>query len=184
MPRLINRFFKLLLEILEFVLIVVTVASLIYLFVGIPLRITGNSMIPTLLDGEQVFAERISVKNNSIGKGDILVIKHPKREEVLLIKRLIGVPGDTAEIKDGFVHINEIKISEPYLTPGIKTTGFGLIPNNTKIQIGNGKYLILGDNRESSSDSREWGLIDENLVVGKTLFVYLPINNIRLLKGR
>lgn len=184
MGKLLNRLLKPLLEFLEFILIVVTVASLIYLFVGIPLKITGNSMIPTLLDGEQVFAEKLSIKNSSIKRGDILIIKHPKQTEILLIKRVIGLPGDNLKIRDGFVFVNNVKIIEPYLSPEIKTSGYGEIPNNTIIHVDNGKYLLLGDNRENSSDSREWGEIDESLIVGKALFVYLPINNIRLLKGR
>ena len=184
MPKLINRFLKLLLEILEFVLISVTVASLIYLFVGVPLKITGNSMIPTLHDGEQVFSEKLSVKNNSIKRGEILIITYTKQSPILLIKRVIGLPNDDVEIKDGYIFVNDVKIIEPYLTPETKTSGYGLIPNNVKIHVDDGKYLLLGDNRENSSDSREWGPINENLVVGKALFVYLPINGIRLLKGR
>jgi len=184
MPKLINRFLKLFLEILEFVLIGVTVASLIYLFVGIPLKITGNSMVPTLLDGEQVFAEKLSINNNSIKRGEIIIIKQPEQPKVLLIKRVIGLPNDNIEIKDSFVFVNDLKINEPYLSPNTKTSGYDKIPNNTKIRIDEGKYLLLGDNRENSADSREWGLIDERLIVGKALFVYLPVSEIRLLKGR
>lgn len=184
MSKSLNRLLKILLEILEFVLIGVTVASLIYLFVGVPLKITGNSMIPTLHDGEQVFAEKLSINNNSIKRGEILIIKHPKQPKVLLVKRVIGLPNDDVEIRDNFVFVNDVKINEPYLSPDTKTSGYGEIPNNTKIRIDEGGYLLLGDNRENSADSREWGLIDENLIVGKALLVYLPVSDIRLLKGQ
>jgi len=140
-------------------------------------------MYPNLHDKEQIVAEKISVKSSSIKRGDIVIFKHPFEEDKLLIKRIIGLPGETLQIKDGSVYIDGEKLSEPYLSGDVITKGSKLLEDNAEYKIRNNAYVVMGDNREESTDSREWGYVDKDLIVGKGVLVYFPLNRIRLIKS-
>lgn len=139
-------------------------------------------MYPNFHDKEQIVAEKISVKKSSIKRGDVVIFKHPF-EDKLLIKRVIGLPGETFEIKDGFIYINGEKLNEPYLSDKVKTKGHKLLEEGPQYKIRDDSYVVLGDNREESTDSREWGYVDEELLKAKGVFVYYPLSNIRFIKS-
>lgn len=153
-----------------------------YFFVGQLLEVTGDSMYPTFHDKEQIIAEKVSIKVKELERGEILIFEHPNEKGRLLIKRLIGLPGETIKIKNGKVYINGKELNEPYLSD-TTTEGQSFIKDGLEYKIRENTYVMMGDNRLKSTDSREWGFVDKELIVGRGVVVYYPFNRIRLIKN-
>src|SRR3989344_1564993 len=145
-----------------------------------PLVVTGNSMLPNFHDSEQILIEKVSLKYREIKRGDVVIVKHPENHNVLLLKRVVGLPGETFEISNGRIFINGEGLDEPYLFEQNVTLGKESIPDDETLLIPNDGYVVLGDNRDDSLDSRNWGPLKKNLIVGRNLLVYAPITNFRL----
>lgn len=154
-----------------------------WFFLAEPLEVTGDSMNPTLLDKEQIIAEKVSLKFKDVKRGDIVVFKNPKNKNILVIKRVIGLPNERFLINEGDVYINGKKLTESYLDQETVTKAKGLIQQNVEVKIPNDSYILLGDNRENSTDSRNFGAISKELLFGHALFVYYPSENLRFLNN-
>lgn len=152
-----------------------------YLLLGQILEITGDSMYPTLLNKEHILAEKVSYKFADVQRGEIIVFHSPEQNGYLIIKRVIGLPGETVTIKYGLVYINGKVLEEQYLPPGTQTEEGTQIKEGEDFKVPNNTYFVLGDNRNRSIDSRFWGIVNKNLIVGRALFVYKPITKFRLL---
>ena len=139
--------------------------------------VPSESMVPTLEVNDHVVVTKLSYKMHEPERGDVVVFKYPINEEqglkeVDYVKRLIGLPGETLEIKDNTVYINETPLKESYLNAGTD------MPNYGPITIPEGMYFMMGDNRNNSSDSREWGFVSEEYLIGKAQFIYWPFAHI------
>ncbi|XBM33197.1 signal peptidase I [Bacillus licheniformis] len=164
------------------IIIAVVLALLIRAFLFEPYLVEGTSMDPTLHDGERLFVYKTVRYVGEFKRGDIVIIDGDEKN-VHYVKRLIGLPGDTVQMKDDTLYINGKKVSEPYLSEnrkeaeavGVKLTGdFG------PVKAPEGKYFVMGDNRQRSMDSRNGlGLIDKKRVAGTSQFVFFPFNEIR-----
>ncbi|KAA6453035.1 signal peptidase I [Bacillus swezeyi] len=164
------------------IVIAVALALLIRAFLFEPYLVEGTSMDPTLHDGERLFVYKTVKYIGEFKRGDIVIIDGDEKN-VHYVKRLIGLPGDTVQMKDDTLYINGKKVSEPYLKAnkkeaeavGVKLTGdFG------PVNVPKGKYFVMGDNRQRSMDSRNGlGLIDKKRVAGTSQFVFFPFNEIR-----
>lgn len=132
------------------------------------------SMVPTVLPGDRVFMERIVVRFTGLNRGDIVVFTPPIPSEDDYLKRVIGLPGDTVEVRGGQVRITGAVLSEPYLQEAPRYT-YG------PIKVPEGKVLVLGDNRNQSYDSHSWGLLDISAVHGRAWIRYWPLNRAGLL---
>lgn len=145
------------------VCITVAIVSLIMIFVGQFVVISGESMLPTYENGNVVFVEKIS---NNFNRFDIITVT-PEKLNHIIVKRVIGIPGDTVQIIDGFVYINNKQIDD-IITDKIKDAGMA----STPITLNENEYFILGDNRNNSYDSRfeDVGIITSDDVFGKVLF--------------
>jgi len=155
------------------------VAVIVKTFAFQAFYIPSGSMEPTLKPGDRVLVNKVSYHLHSIHRGDIVVFKRPPSEAgdptiKDLIKRVIGLPGDTIESRDGLVYINDRLISEPYLPRGTLTTS---LPKRT---VPAGQYFVMGDNRNNSKDSRFIGPIPGNLIVGRAFVRVWPLSGIRL----
>ena len=128
-------------------------------------RIDGNSMNPTLLNGEYLIISNFAYQLDEPERGDIIVFRHP-RSELNLIKRVIGLPGDTVEIQNGVVRVNGNALDEPYIQAPPTYSSSWVVPE--------GQYFVLGDNRNNSSDSHAWGFLPLDHILGKALLVYWP----------
>lgn len=129
-----------------------------------PYLISGESMLPTLTNNENIQADTQIYNNTSPARGDIIVLTPPVENETdAYIKRIIGLPGETIEISDGKVYINNEAITEPYLMAQDKTYG------DLIITLKADEYLVLGDNREESGDSREFGPILFSDIIGEAI---------------
>ncbi len=177
-----NKLSRILLDLL-FIFVVGIFVLFFSLFVLMqPLVVTGNSMLPNFHDSEQILVEKVSLKYREIGRGDVVIVKHPENHSTLLLKRVIGLPGETFEISNGNVFINGESLDEPYLFEQNVTLGKVSIPDNVALLIPSNSYVVLGDNRDDSLDSRNWGPLEKNLIVGRNLLVYAPIANFRLVR--
>jgi len=130
-------------------------------------RVDGFSMVPTLQDGEYVLVNRLAYRSNLPTRGDIIVFVSPQAPNLDLIKRVIGLPGDTVRIFDGEVQINGHTLQEPYIAAAPVYNGEWQVPE--------GNLFVLGDNRNDSSDSHAWGLLPIENVIGKAILIYWPI---------
>lgn len=169
-------------DLLEVVIISSVIVLLTFIFIGQPLVVTGDSMKPNLLDGEQMVADKLSIKFKEINRGEVVIVTHPEKPQIFLVKRVVGVPGDKFEISEGEVLIDGKIIQEPYINPETKTANGNKIREREIINLTFEQYIVLGDNRENSADSRNWGIIEKNKIIGKAFVVYYPLNSIRLVR--
>lgn len=165
-------------------IVIIIVVILIRTYIVTPVIVRGDSMYSTLEDGEVLFLSKINYQVSDIKRFDIVVVEDLDND--LIIKRIIGLPGDKVEYKEGILYINDEEIKEDYTdyvmedfdTDSIcKITDLecnGIIPDN--------KYLVLGDNREVSADSRVKGLINREQILGKTVLRIWPLNKINITK--
>lgn len=130
-------------------------------------RVDGFSMAPTFKDGEYVLVNRLAYQNSMPERGDIIVFVSPQTSNLDLIKRVIGLPGNTVRILDGVVQVNGQTLNEPYIAAAPVYNGEWAVPE--------GHLFVLGDNRNDSSDSHAWGLLPMENVIGKSILIYWPI---------
>src|SRR5690348_16111178 len=128
------------------------------------------SMEPTLNNDEYVLVNKAIYLLHPPERGDVIVFHNPTNTSVDFIKRVIGVPGDTVQIDDAHVTINGVQLNEPYISSPI-----GRVANAWKIPPG--RYFVLGDNRPVSDDSRYWGCVPQDYIVGKAVAIYWPTKN-------
>jgi signal peptidase I len=148
-----------------------TLVLSVVLFVSINIisariRVDGDSMVPTLVSGEYVVVNRLSYRLGNPQHGDIIVFHFPRNPSEEYIKRVIGLPGDVIEVMNGSVYVNGQLLNESYLEMRINYTG--------KWEVPPGQLFVLGDNRNNSSDSHDWGTVPMDYVVGKAVLVYWP----------
>lgn len=116
-----------------------------------------------------------------INRGDVIVFKAPTDEDKDFIKRVIGIPGDSVMIENGYVYVNGKQVNEdPYLDDDVRTYGGSYIADGETVTVPEGQYIVMGDNRPFSSDSREWGPLKKEDIIGKSFFVYWPLDTMRL----
>jgi len=162
----------------EIIIISLAIIIPIRYFLVQPFYVRGASMIPNFHDGEYLIIDELSYRIGEPERGEVIVFKYPLDKSQYFIKRIVGLPGESVTLGDGKIMvINEeypggIFLDESfYLVDGSKTYG------ETTIKLGEEEYLVLGDNRGSSLDSRSFGALDEDLIIGKVWFRGWPIDN-------
>lgn len=151
----------------------VLIAVLVILFLYRPVKVEGTSMMPSLYDQERLFINQFSYKFGigDIKRGDTVVFWFPEDTTKSYIKRVIGLPGDTIEVDDGYVIVNGKKLIENYVPPEYRDDRS--YPGHV---VPAGEYFVLGDHRISSNDSRAWGFVPKNYIYGKAVFVFWPLD--------
>lgn len=156
--------------------------GVIYFLLFRPFQVSGNSMYSSFQDKEYILTNLISLRFGNPKRGDVIVFKAPTEPSKDFIKRVIALPGDTLEIKNGYVYLNGKQLDESkYLDPGIKTQGGDFLYESVKITVPSDNYFVMGDNRSDSSDSRQWGLLNRNNTIGISLLVYWPPGHMHLI---
>ena len=174
------------LDIIETVVIALSIFLIVYLFVASPHQVNGQSMMPNFQSGEFVLSDKVSYRFNNPKRGDIVVFHAPEAANCPkgtgcdFIKRVLGLPGETVEVYDNAIWINGQKLEEPYIPADYETMP-GLATKGKSIYLGPNEYFVSGDNRPYSSDSRAWGAITKNDIVGKALFRYWPLKSAGLI---
>jgi signal peptidase I len=171
-----------LVEILRFSFLALLIVIPIRLFIAQPFIVSGASMEETFQSGEYLIVDQISYRFRVPERGDVVIFRYPRDPSKYFIKRIIGVPGDTVVIEGSIVRIfNEARpegfaLNEPY----VKSMHPGLSLTET---LGPREYFVMGDNRDQSSDSRVWGPLDKERVVGRALVRLFPPRSFEFLPG-
>jgi signal peptidase I len=167
-------------EMLETFLMSFIVLMVIYWTVALPEVVKGASMEPTFQTDERILVDRVSKHFKELERGDVVVLHPPGKDNVDYIKRIVGVPGDIIKILDCNIYISKdgekFLLEEPYLHSGTCTTEGPSLKEGRSIRIEDGQYVVLGDNRAFSVDSRIFGIIDEERILGRVVFRFWPFD--------
>lgn len=136
-------------------------------------RVVNISMQPTFYEGDVLLVNKLAYKLGTMHTGDVVIFHNPNFLEEDYIKRLIGKPGDVVRAERGIISVNGIPLDEPYIAQPPNYTGEWVVPANS--------VFVLGDNRNSSSDSHSWGFVPVEDLVGKALVIYWPINAVKVI---
>lgn len=164
--KLLTEGKSLLFEVIKIVILAVVIVLPVRYFLFQPFFVQGISMEPNFENGDYLIVDEISYRFREPERGEIIVFKYPKNPTQRYIKRIIGLPGETVEIKEGQVIIldengNQVLDESEYLSENIETSG------NIRVSLLEDEYFVLGDNRNFSSDSRRWGVLPKKYIVGK-----------------
>jgi signal peptidase I len=177
------------LDFLQSVVVAIVICIIVLVFFVSPSEVEGSSMQPNYYTGDRLYTNKLShwIGSTQFGKsvsldykrGDVVVVDKPG--VVSLIKRVVGLPGERLKVSDGKVYINSHLLEEKYLADDVYTTGGTFLKEDKEIEIPEGKYFVMGDNRKVSSDSRYIGLIDESWIQGKIFLRIWPLNQFGIL---
>jgi signal peptidase I len=151
------------------IIISLAVSAFFILFLYQPVKVEGTSMMPTLDDQERVFINKFVYRLEPIQRGDVVVFRYPRDTSKSYIKRVIAVPGDRVRIDDGLLYVNDRQITEDYVPSiyeDLRSYAETVVPAHA--------YFVLGDHRNLSNDSRDFGPVDERFIYGKAVFGYWP----------
>lgn len=168
-------------EFVRFAIIALIVVIPIRIFIAEPFVVSGSSMIPAFENGNYLIIDKISYRLSEPKRNDVVVFKYPKDETKFFIKRIIGLPKETIDIKGSAVTITNreypegFTLNEPYVK--------NIANNATHYELKDDEYFVMGDNRSGSSDSRYWGAVKRNLLTGRAFLRLFPINEIGILPG-
>jgi len=155
----------------------ILLAIIVIVFLYQPVQVEGTSMMPRLENHERIFINKFIYRLEPIRRGDVVVFWYPLDTTKSYIKRVIGLPGESVEIRDGRVLVNGKELDEPYVPSGYLDRQSYL-----PVQVKPDHYFVLGDHRGSSNDSRVWGTVDRSNIYGKAVFVYWPLGQMGLVR--
>lgn len=177
----LKKIYAFIVDTLQTLLLAASIFLVIYAFVARPFQVSGESMYPTFKNNEYILTNLIGLRLTELKKGDVVVFKAPTDPDKDFIKRVMAVPGDSVTLADGFVYVNGQRVDESkYLSLDVRTYGGASIREGETLIVPEGKVVVMGDNRANSSDSREWGLLDQKDIIGKSFYVYWPLTDMRL----
>ncbi len=169
-------------EIVRFSLIAILIVVPVRMFIAQPFIVSGDSMMETFQSGEYLVVDQVTHYFEDPKRGEVVIFRYPRDPSKFFIKRVIGVPGDTVQIVDGEVTILNAEnptgfvLNEPYIEP---------MPQAAPLTetLGDREYFVMGDNRSESSDSRAWGVLQEERIVGRALVRLFPPTELAFLPG-
>ncbi|OGI58424.1 signal peptidase I [Candidatus Nomurabacteria bacterium RIFCSPHIGHO2_12_FULL_37_29] len=168
-------------ELVRFAVMALIIVIPIRVFLAEPFVVSGSSMVPTFEDGNYLIIDKISYRLNDPKRDDVIIFRYPNDQTKFFIKRIIGLPNETVDIKGDVViitngeHKDGLKLSEPYVK--------NIANNILHFELKSDEYFVMGDNRSGSSDSRYWGGVKRNLITGKAFLRLLPVKKIDILPG-
>lgn len=161
-------------EILETLLIASVAIFLIYKYIAQPFVVEGASMQPNFYSGDYLLVDEVTYRFEKPERGQIIVFHNPQDTKEFFIKRIVGLPGDKVVVGNGTIYVNGRQINQNYLPAGMTT------PGNETVVLGSGQYFVVGDNRIVSYDSRSWGPLNGNLIVGMVRLRFWPLNELKI----
>lgn len=172
-------------ELVKVVVILTMAGYLFYVFVITLFVVDGASMEPNFFDKEYMLVNKISYYYSSPKRGDVIIFSYPGEPDKKFIKRIVGIPGDKVTIQDGKVYItnkNFFGILEESYIPKEMPTPTETLKTEVVKNVGPDEYFVLGDNRLNSSDSRIWGLLPKENIIGKAMMIIWPYQSATYLK--
>ncbi len=180
-----NEIKNLILELLETFISSLIVILVLYMWVALPEQVWGQSMEPNFHTGERVLVEKVTKHFDDFERGDVVVLHPPDSDSIDYIKRVVGLPGEMIKIMDCEVYISvdgkTSKLEEPYLGSGTCTNGGTSLREGRFQKIEEDEYFVLGDNRGNSADSRYFGPVNKDRIVGKAILRFWPVNKMGFL---
>ena len=184
-------------EIVETLVLTLLIYLIIHNFVAQPFEVQQRSMFPTIVDGEYILIDKLTTRWDAYDYGEVVVFEPPgdsglSVDGIPFIKRIVGLPGDTVTLENGRVFItqpsgNPVRIEEAYVATGADGTAVPTLPRDpqgmtTTWEIPDGSYFVMGDNRGSSQDSRAFGPIREDLILGRAWLRYFPLDRVGVIE--
>ncbi len=182
--RAVGNFF---LDIIETVVIALSIFLIVYLTLVQPHQVNGQSMVPNFQSGEYVLTDKISYKLRNPERGEVVVFHAPEAAHCPkgtgcdFIKRVIAVPGETVKLENSTFYIDGQPLEEDYIPDEFETLAGSYLKGRT-VTMGPDEYLAVGDNRPYSSDGRAWGPVQKSAIVGRAFFTYWPLSKMRIIK--
>ena len=149
------------------------ISAFIIVFIYQPVKVEGTSMMPSLEDQERIFVNKFVYRLEPISRGDIVVFRYPRDPSKSYIKRVIGIAGDRIRIDSGQVYVNGDALEEDYVPPSYADTR-----SYPETVVPPSCYLVLGDHRSMSNDSRDFGPVSQSFIYGKAVFGYWPMDKL------
>lgn len=170
-------------ELIKFTLLAVVIVIPIRTFIAQPFIVSGASMDPTFWDGEYLIVDEISYRFEEPKRGAVVIFRYPLDPSKYFIKRVVGLPGETLNIKGDEISVasgagEPFVLDEPYVS-NEHQSGY----DNISVTLGGNEYYVLGDNRSGSSDSRRWGPLPRKNIIGRPLIRLIPPTKIALFPG-
>lgn len=169
-------------EFIQTIAVFVAISLFIYYFAIQPHKVSGASMEPNFHDKDFILTDKVTYKFNEPKHGDIIVFKNPNNEAQDFIKRIIALPGDKIMLKEGHIYINGDLVKESYLDSNLVTRSGAFLSEGKEITVEENDLITLGDNRNNSYDSKDWGYLPMKNIIGKAFFRYWPLQRIGLIK--
>ena len=186
MNKILTELFWFVVDTLEVILLAFVFYLILHKFVFELHLVDGDSMLPNLHNKEFLITNKTS-KFKGFNRGDIIIFEYPKNPEKEFVKRIIGLPNETIEVKSGkvFIYSKEnpsgLELNESYLPSDVYTEGKTFLKDSSKVQIPENNYAVFGDNREVSSDSRVWGFVPLKNIIGTAWYRIWPLSQIKKL---
>ena len=168
-------------EIVRFAVIALAIVIPVRVFIAQPFIVSGSSMFPTFEDGQYLVVDEISYRLENPKRDEVIIFRYPGDPSKFFIKRIIGLPNETVDIKGSTVTIKNknnkegLKLDQPYVKNQAE--------NNTHFELKDEEYFVMGDNRIASSDSRYWGAVPRKNIIGKAFLRLLPVSKINIWPG-
>lgn len=162
-------------DLVQTLVVVGAIVILTYVFAAQPHKVSGHSMVPTFQDADYIITDKVTQRLRKYEHQEVIVFHNPNNEKQDFIKRVIGVPGDKIKVENEQVYLNGKVLDEPYLPVGLTTPNDKFFTNGYEVTVKEGEYVVFGDNRHNSQDSRNWGPLPEREIVGKVFFRYWPL---------
>jgi signal peptidase I len=176
---------RLILELLETFISSLVVILVLYMWVALPEQVWGQSMEPTFYTGERVLVEKVTKHFSDYQRGDVVVLHPPSNDSVDYIKRIVALPGEKIKISNCKVFIfsdgKTYELAEPYLPSDVCTGGGNMAKEGRFVQVEDNQYFVLGDNRANSADSRYFGPVEKDRILGKAVLRFWPLNKMSFL---
>ncbi len=164
-------------EYLKAIGIALLLAFVVRTYVVQAFKIPSESMVSTLLIGDHLLVDKLRYRYSDPQRGDIVVFQYPRNPEVDFVKRIVGLPGETLEVKGETVYVDGKALDEPYARWDPTPFSLGKAYRYPKVAIPAGSYFMMGDNRNHSQDSRYWGALPRELMHGKAFLIHWSWNN-------
>ncbi len=182
---MLKKIWRAFLDIIQDITFALSIFVLIYLFLFRPHQVSGMSMFPSFNNRDFILSEKVTYRFHEPRRGDVIIFKAPPTEvcaaiECEYIKRVIGLPGETVLLRHNHIYINGRRLEEPYLPLNTQTRSGSFLVEGKPVVVPAHHYLVLGDNRSGSRDSRDFGFINRKAIVGRAWIRYWPPNTVGL----
>lgn len=168
-------------ELIRFALVAILIVLPIRVFIAQPFLVSGSSMFPTFKNADYLIVDEISYHIGEPKRYDVVVFRYPGDVSKFYIKRVIGLPGETIDVEGSKVIVKNNENKEGFV---LNQPFIGSMSNKTAhLELKEDEYFVMGDNRAASSDSRYWGAVPRDLIIGRALIRLLPLKQIELMPG-